>query len=154
MANFLSGLNYQFKLAKLPTTEFLVQRVILPGLVLGTAPQPTPFSRLVNPGEIQFSDFSISFKIDENLNSVFEIYDWMEALGRPESYDQYLSDVSDASLIILNSTGRGILDFTFTDCYPSSIAPLTFETTTPDVPYLSCDVSFSFNRVRRNRITA
>lgn len=152
MTNFLSGLNYKFTLSNIPKTEYLVQRAIIPGITLGTAQRPTPFGRLVEPGEINYSDLAISFKIDSTLESVFEIYDWMEKLGHPLDYDQYEHEVADARLIVLNASMKPILDFTYTDCYPSSISPLTFETTVQDVPYLNCDVTFSFNRIIRNQL--
>lgn len=149
--NFLSPINFQFQLSNVPHVEFLVQKVSVPGMNLGTASTSTPFTRIVNPGNITYNDLTIVFKIDEDMNAYNEIFDWMEALGHPDSFEQYKNVRSDANLMVLGSNRRELFNFTFTDVYPSNISGLDFDTTLNDVQYLNCMVSFSFNRMFRKR---
>lgn len=149
--NFLSPINFKFTSSETPNMEYLVQSVILPGMELGTAIQPTPFVRLTNPGNISYGDLYVTFKMDEELLAFNEIFDWMERLGHPDNLDtQYSYLKSDLRVIVMSSSVRPMMDFTYTDCYPTNISPLSFDSTLTDVNYISTTVGFTFNRIIRN----
>jgi hypothetical protein len=145
--NLLSPLNFSFKLKKAPNVEYLVQQISVPGLNLGTATSPTPFVRLTHPGNITYDDLRITFKAGENLTSYLEIYNWIEGLGRPDSYQQYDYTPTDATLVILNSAKRPIINIQFQDIFPTSLTSLEFDSTMTDVQYMTVDATFSFDRM-------
>ena len=87
--NMLSPLGFKFMINKLPNTNFFIQSINLPGVNLGEVDTQTPFTRLPFAGDhITFQDLTISFRVDEDLANYRELFDWMVALGFPESYDQ------------------------------------------------------------------
>lgn len=145
--NLLNPLNFYFKLSKTPNVEYQVQSVTIPGLNLGSVQTPTPFARLTTPGNVQYDDLLVSFKVGENLSSYLEIYNWMTGLGRPDNFEQYNYVESDASVLILNSAKHPIINVRFTDIFPTSISPLDFDATLTDVQYVTATATFAFDRM-------
>jgi len=146
--NLLSPIGFQFVLTRTPNIEYLVQNVSIPGMQLGNADVPTPFVRIVQAGNLTYDNLSVTFKISENLESYLEIFNWMEALGHPDEFDQYADLRSDAKLIILNSAKRPTFEVTFTNIYPTSISDVNFDATLGDVQYLNATATFAFDRMR------
>lgn len=145
--NNLSLLNYKFKLSATPNIEYRVQTLQLPGMDLGEAVMPTPFVRITNPGNITYGDLSVTFLVGEEMKDYLEIYSWMVKLGHPDSYDQYTGERYDASVLILSSAMRPIINVRFTDIYPSSISSIDFDTTLAEVQYATATATFRFNRM-------
>lgn len=148
--NFFSGLGFRVVCAKTPHMENLVQKVNIPDMNLGTAATPAPFVHLRNPGNMSYGTLDLEFKLDENLKAYDEVLDWMEALGHPDNLNpQYNKDVADFRVIVLNSSLNPIRDLLFTDAYPSFLSTIPFDSTLQDVPYVTCSVSFQFQRMKR-----
>ena len=116
-----------------------------------------PFTKIPYAGDhLNFGPLAIEYKIDEDFANYFEIYNWLEGLGFPETYAQYAKlDTesnkligeglrSDISLMILNAVKETNLEIVFHDALPTSISSLVFNTTDPDVDYLSCMVTFDY----------
>jgi len=150
--NFLSPLGFQFKLSKIPNTTFNIQQVSLPGINLGVTSISTPFTKVSKPGNIVYSELNLTFLADENLSNYLELWNWMVELGFPENFDQYRQTDFDASLVVLNSSKRPVLDITMHSIFPTSISPLDFDTTITDVQYITINASFSFDTLRFNEI--
>ena len=153
--NYLSPLGFKFTMNRLPNIEYFAQSFEFPLLSLNeTNGIQTPFNKLIIAGDhLTFDYFSITFKIDENMQSYFEIFDWMVALGKPDSFDQYSTLVSttttqsqaimsDADLIILNSTMEPNLKITFLDCLPVHLSGFKLDSTADDVQYLTATAEF------------
>lgn len=150
--NLLSPLNYTFKLKKAPNVEYLIQQVSIPGMNLGSVQTPSPFVRLTHPGNITYDEVRLTFKVGENLTSYLEIFNWIEALGRPDSYSQYDYTATDATLVILNSAKRPVINVLFTDIFPTSLTGLDFDSTMTDVQYMTVDATFAFDRMYYNPV--
>lgn len=154
--NFLSPLGFKFQLKKTPNTNFFVQSAVIPQLTLGTATVPTPFANLPMPGDkITFSELQITFKVDEDLTNYMELFNWIVALGHPQSFEQYGALAakpaytgegvySEASLIILNSAKRPTNEIHFYDLYPTSLSDIQMDTRNTDVDYVTCTASFAY----------
>lgn len=138
--DYLSPLGFQFSLLKAPAINFFVQSVELPAISIGEADIPTPFSKLRFPGtQLAFSDLNITFKVDEQMQSYLEIYNWMKKLGFPDNFEQYAlltNDTSgydgvfsDMSLIILSAQKNPIMTVTFRDAFPVNLGSLSFDAT-------------------------
>tara|TARA_B100000508_G_C11438506_1_gene267437 strand:- start:344 stop:832 length:489 start_codon:yes stop_codon:yes gene_type:complete len=148
--NFFSGLGFRVVCAKTPNLSNLVQKANVPAMNLGTARTPTPFVATRNPGNMEYNELIMEFKLDENLVVYDEILDWMEALGHPDNLNpQYNSEVADLRLIVLNSSMNPIRDLLFTEAYPTLLSEIPFDSTLTDVPYVSCTVSFQYQRMIR-----
>ncbi len=154
--NFLSPLGFRFKLKRAPNLNFFVTDVNLPQISLGNIELPTPFKVINIPGsKLEYGDFNLSFKVDEDMSNYFEIYNWMIAIGFPETFDQYKGIkeaqrgtpnqlLSDATLTILTSDMVPNIEVTFQDLFPTSINDIVFTTQDTDVNYVSTTVSFKY----------
>jgi hypothetical protein len=154
--NFLSPLGFRFKLKRSPNLNFFVQDVTLPNISLGFIELPTPF-KVVNlaGNKLDYGDFNMSFRLDEDMETYFEIYEWLMALGFPEGFNQYkgLSKnkpgnvktfTSDATLTIMTSAMVPNIEVDFEDLFPTSISDISFTTQDADVNYITASVSFKY----------
>ena len=144
--NNLSQLNFKFKLDRTPEIEYRAQSVQLPGLNLGTAEVPSPFVKIPMPGNITYDDLNITFLVGENMKDYLSIFDWMVALGTPDSLDQYKNWRSDCSVFILDSNLKPNLVYRFTDAYPISLSGVEYDTTLTETQYVTATVTFRFTR--------
>lgn len=159
--NPLSPNGFSFSITKLPNVSFFCQRVTLPNISLAAIDQMNPFSNRPIPGEIMtFSELSVQFLIDEELKNYTSIFNWMVALGFPESHDQYKNFVntqqetvytelarnySDATLGILDSHNTTVKNFVFYDLFPISLDAIQFESTAMDVNYVLGNATFRYS---------
>jgi hypothetical protein len=108
------------------------------------------------PGDhLTYDNFSITFKIDENMEGYFEMHDWIKAIGKPNSFDEYKAIAAqtktsgqgvlvNADLIILNSAMQPNIKVTFSDIVPVSISGFKFDSTETDVNYLTATAEFKY----------
>ena len=155
--NFLSPLGFKFVITKLPNLEYFVQSFDFPQLSLNaTKDLQTPFSKIMIPGDhLTYDNFSVTFKIDEGMQGYFEMHDWIKAIGKPNSFDEYKAIAAqtktsgqgvlvNADLIILNSAMQPNIKVTFTDIVPVSISGFKFNSTETDVNYLTATAEFKY----------
>ena len=162
--NFLSPLGFRFKLKRSPNLNFFVTDVNLPQISLGFVELPTPF-KIVNiaGSKLDYGDFNLTFRLDEDMATYFEIYEWLIALGFPEGFNQYrgLSTAkpgntktltSDATLTIMTSAMVPNIEISFEDLFPTSISDIQFTTQDDDVNYITASVSFKYKIFHVNKI--
>lgn len=151
--SFLSQLNFKFSINKLPNTMLNITRVSLPSIAVEDIELATPFNKALHfPDKVSWGDLGITFKVDENLKSYIEIYNWMIDIGRAQELgntnhnrilnDTYQNWYSDATLTIMSSAQRPIVEFRFKDIFPFQISDLDFSSTDQDVQYLDSTVQF------------
>jgi len=145
--NFLSPLGFKFTIKKTPHVNYFVQSVNLPSVTLGSTAMPTPHLRIPVAGDhITYGDLTITFKVDEAMANYLELYNWIKAIGKPESYDQYNADevYSDATLTVLSSAMNAKYNVVFVDIFPVDLGGFTFLTTAGDVDYIESIVTFKY----------
>lgn len=154
--NFLSPLNFKFQIKKAPYINFFIQQVNIPAITLQTADTGNPFVNIPFPGEhLKFGELKITFKVDEDLQNYLEIHNWIRALGKPETFDQYknIQDkpiasgdgiYSDISLIILSSSKMPNYEIVYVDGYPVSLSDLIFNTVDSDVNFIAATAIFKY----------
>jgi hypothetical protein len=88
--DYASPIQFRFKCSKLPEVEFACQTANVPGIGLGEASLATPLKDISIPGDkVTYSELSISFLVDENLNNYKEIHDWIIGIGFPQNHTQF-----------------------------------------------------------------
>lgn len=156
--NFLSPVGFKFTLAKEPKAAFFCNSARIPEIVLGTATQPSYLKDLDIPGDkISYGDFYIRFMVDENMENYMAIHNWITGLGYPETTEQYTAAItnadgirdpkqvfSDGTLRVLNSNLRENVLVKFKDLFPISLSSLEFDSTQPDVEYLTAEATFKY----------
>lgn len=156
--NMLSPVGFSFNIKKSPALNFFVTNVTIPGINLGFIEQPTPFKKVPVYGDhIEYDSLSVSFKVNEDLSNYIEVYDWLIALGFPESFEQFksLSDnptftgaglQSDASLMVMSSAMNPLIRVDFEDLFPTSLSALEFNSTDTAIDYIQCTAEFKFTK--------
>jgi hypothetical protein len=162
--NFLSPLGFRFKLARAPNLNFFVTDINLPTISLGSITIPTPFKFIdIANNKLDYGDLQLTFMLDENLDSYFEIYNWLVAIGFPDNFDQYKrikdapkgskdTTVSDATLTILTSDMVPNIEVQFEDLFPTSISEINFAVSDTDVNYVRMNVSFKYRIYRVKKV--
>ena len=154
--NFLSPAGYKLEIPRAPNFNYFIQSVDFPWVSLPKTLAPTPFRPLNLPGEhLDYGDLSVTFKIDEDLKGYFEMYEWIKALGRPQSgeqakvlYDKLPGDgegiYSQISLLILNSNMQPNMTITFMDVLPLRLSGFTMRSDINDIQYVTASMDLSF----------
>ena len=155
--NFLSPVGFKFTLAKEPKVAFFSTSARIPDISLGTAVQTNYLKDIHVPGDrLTYSDFSLRFLIDENLENYMAIHNWLTGLGYPETTQDYRDAItkdcvedgknvfSDGSLHVLNSNYRDIAIVKFNDLFPTYLSSLDFQATDSDINYFTAEVTFKY----------
>ena len=163
--NFLSPTGFKFEIPNLPTFNYFVQSVKFPPFNLNqTNVIQTPFNRLITGGDhVTFGDLLVEFKIDEDLDSYFEVFDWMVGIGFPNNYGQYDAIAAngptsgkgimrDATLTILNSSMNPNLLINFVDVMPASLSMLDFDSKNTDIDYITATAVFKYREFSRTKL--
>mgnify|MGYP003348384037 FL=1 len=150
--NPLSPNGFQFNITKLPDLTFFAQQVNLPGLTFGDPMQTNPFASVAIPGDhITYDTLNVQYIIDSELKNYLGIYNWLIALGFPQTYTQYTDyqsqqaanfyselakNYSDAVLEILTPKNGTAAQIQFVDVFPVALESMIFNSTNTDVQYL------------------
>lgn len=147
--SILNKNNFRLLIDKVPTVEYYVQSVNIPGL---------SFTETISaagvgldaffPGDkVSFESLSVSFLVDEDLANFKEMYDWMNAIvpvSDPSAYESYvgttktttglLSDVENdlnqySDITIVVNTNKNIPNkfFRFHDAFPISLSGIELQ---------------------------
>lgn len=158
--NFLSPLDFTFRIRRMPNVEFYIQSCSIPAISVNQTEYQTPFSKISLGGDhIDYGDFNLTFRVDEDMNSYLEIFNWIIGLSFPDNFDQYknlkqsvpgdgLGEYSDATLTILNSNSRPNIIVTFEDLYPKSLGEILLDTKNTDIQYAEATATFGYQRFR------
>ena len=152
--SFLSNNKFQFVIDRLPHVEFFVQSVNLPAMTLLNSDTQTPFTRVSIPGNILiFDPLQVTYMMDENMQSWFEIYNWITQLGNPTSRNKIgglttqpgalNSITSDAVLTINTNANNPNIRVTFKDLYPTELTGVQF-TSTEGQDFLTATITFAY----------
>jgi hypothetical protein len=152
--NPLSASGFTFNIQKIPELTYFAQEVTLPSVSLPPVEIQSPLSTFYQSGvNLQYSDLTVSFIVNEDMSNYLAIYKWMVGLGFPEARIQFsefingsnLNEVSDGNLQILSSSNNVIQNITFYDLRPIELGGLTMVTNQSDITYLTCDVTFNYS---------
>lgn len=157
--NFLTPSGFEFIIAKNPKIDFFCQTANIPEIRLGTAIQPSYLKNLDIPGEIlEYTDFEMSFLVDEDFENYMAVHNWMTGLGFPETPQQfkdlvtnndniedYQEQFSDGTLIVLNSNLRPNFKIKFRDMFPVSLSGLEFDSKIQSEQYFTARAVFKYS---------
>ena len=131
--NYLSPVEFQLVLNRLPNVEFFIQGANVPGISSSGTERPSPFKTINEPSDkITYDDFTVTVLCDEDMVAFREISDWLIALTYPDNFEQYKDLVtpppeparkkSDGSLVVLNSNKNANVTIKFNDLFPVAIS--------------------------------
>lgn len=158
--NMLSPVGFNFHIRKLPELNFFVQSVSIPGVNLGYTEQPNPFKKLPVYGDHweYNGELVVSFKINEDLGNYISIYEWLQSIAFPDTFEQFKKIAetdktligegveSDGHINILSSAMNPIIRIDFEDMFPVSLTDITFDTKDSTIEYVEAQVGFKFKK--------
>jgi hypothetical protein len=173
--DYLRPNGFKFLIQSLPKVTYFCQSANIPALTLGFATQATPFVTIPRPGEkLDFGELTIKFLIQEDMSNYIELYNWIIALGFPESRRQFqerftaqsfrdpsvtsttmadgtpsarktdATEYSDATLLVIDSDNLPIARLNFSDCFPTSLSGVDFDVSTGDTQYFAAQAVFKY----------
>jgi hypothetical protein len=157
--SLLNPNEFRFFLHRAPYLTFFVQTVFLPTISLGESGQSTPFTDIPVPGDhIDWNPLIVQFLVDEDLKGYQEMYNWMNGLGFPDTFEEYeelrhedIRATSDWSALtsdisVFTNTGHrnANIEFTFQDAWPSKLTAPKLDTTNKDQPVVTCLATFAY----------
>jgi hypothetical protein len=161
--NFLSPIGFIFNINRLTHVNYFCVAASIPGITLGALEFDTPFVKIPMPGDkLTYEPLNVRFKIDEDLKNYSEIFNWMVGLGYPESFEQRYpqfrtpsttNEYSDASLIVLATNNKPVLEIKFKDVFPIALSSLEFNTEQTTVEYLGAETTFAYKSYSLTPIT-
>jgi len=156
--NLLSPLGYKLVLKRAPNVEFWCQKFPIPGVELGVAMFPTPLINIPLPGEhMKFDEIEIVFKVDDDLENYLELFNWIVALGKPDSYNEYaqiaeepvstgLGITCDMTALIVDAKRNVNMEIVFADAFITALSGITFDSTLEDIQYINAAARFIYRR--------
>ena len=156
--NILSSVSFQFFIKRAPDVNFHITRTQVPGVELGVANQTTPFSDIPHPGEhMAWDELDLDFLVDEDANGYLAIFNWLTALGRPNSGWNFgqleeqkpetnLGIYSDLSLLIMDSKRNLNLQVDFEDAFPVALGAMVFDSQETELTYMPINARFKYRR--------
>lgn len=161
--NFLHSTGFKFFVKKLPTTNFFTESINIPGKKITVLTQPTPNYNIPLWGnKLIYSDLTVTFKLDEDMKNYFEISEWLDGIGKPESIrerqllnlkDQINEGIlSDCIINIPTNTKNPNLVITVKDAFPTSISDLVFSSSQTSEEHLIATATFKFASIKMERI--
>lgn len=150
----------------LPGITYFGKGIVLPGITLANATMPTPHGDLKIHGDtLQFEDLVVTFNVDEEFTSWFEIFDWMNGLGKPIGYEQFdrrkkkqnipegaivgnsenAALYSDATLLIQTSAKNPKIEVVYKNISPISLSGLDFTAEDSDTNIVVSTASFQYD---------
>lgn len=168
--SFLQPNKFQLNFSRLPNTQFFVQNLSVPGISLSEIPITNPFVELYSPGEKAIYDlFSVTFIVDEDLQSWKEIHDWIRAMTFPKEFKEYqdlprlnkytsnretrFPQFSDATVTLLSSAFKPNLVFRFYDVFPVSISSFIMNALDDSNSPITADATFRYTYYDVEKIT-
>lgn len=154
--------SFRVVIDKLPMFTYKLKTIDTPSLSLSPVPVPNPMQKMMAPGDaVEFGNLSMSFIVDENLYNYISIFNWMNGLGFPKSFDEFKllisketatekrsyirKETSDISLYLLTNHNNPNIMFRFTNAFPTSLSgiSMTNSNTEAEVIEANCDISFT-----------
>ncbi|AGE60427.1 tail completion protein [Pelagibacter phage HTVC008M] len=100
---------FKFQMVKLPLVEFNTVAAQIPDVSLSELNQPTRLQQLKIPGnDMTFSDLTITFLVDEELQNYRKVHEWMAALAQVDGDEKFQALLAEGQDRMPNSQTRGI----------------------------------------------
>ncbi len=152
ITNYLSPLEFQVTVKRLPEVEFFTQSLEIPSLTTAGIVVDNPFNYShITPNKVTYSSLNLSFIVDESMKNYKSVFDWITGVSFPQNFNQFKTIenseeglTSDVSIIIMNSNKNPNIIIHFKDCFPVSLSPVRLDTTSSQLIYPIATASFTY----------
>lgn len=159
--SFLSNNKFEFVIDRLPNLSFLIQTINFPTMSINSVVTQTPFVPLQKPGSIiTFEQITITYILDEDMSSWFEIYDWMNGLAGTDGYPKstfidspgsHQNYTSNASLLIKTNSNNANIKLKFYDLFPTDLTGFPLSATDAH-DFVTSSITFAYTKYEAERL--
>jgi len=151
-SNLLNSNQFKFTTARIPILSEYVVGINMPSIEFVSADIGTAFGvNIPTPtGKYIFEDLTVSFLVDEKMESWREIYEWLRRAGPMNEetqeimYENYDESVTKGELTILNSAYKPTFRVNFYNLFPIALTGFSFTTTASDSIQISSAATFRY----------
>lgn len=161
---------FKLNFERLPFVTFFCQTVNIPGVATTEIPQNTPFVDLYSPGEkLVYDPLQVTFLVDEEYRSWFQVHDWLRGLTFPEDFKEYdqlknysrfplkggikgTPQFSDAVLTLYSNQNNPTLRITYKDCFPTALGGINLNTQESAENTIAADATFRYSYFTIERV--
>jgi hypothetical protein len=170
--DLLQSTKFRLTFQRLPEVTYFCQTAMLPGVSLTEVPRNTPFVDLYSPGEkIQYDPMTISFLVDEDIQSWLHIHDWIRACTFPTNFNEYrnlqklnmgatgrnvqkaMPQFSDATLSIYTNKNNPNIRVKLYDMFPVTLDGLQFSSMDSAENIITATATFRFSYFNIDKIS-
>ena len=143
---------------RIPTTTYFCDQVTRPGIYTDNPIYPTQGKNIPLAGsKMEAEEFVMRFKVDEDVLSWEEIYNWIRGYSTPSTHKEYvnmkkkvntegrLPAYSDAVVSILTNTNHPNIRVIYKDIFPVKLSSLQFDSTTGNSSELLATAHFRYS---------
>jgi hypothetical protein len=133
--------------------QFFCTTATVPSLTQSEVLQGYKNKNAYFPGDtIEYSTLEVTFIVDEELKNYIEMYNWLKTDAGyntentktgPTTHQVKFKDITLSILTSKNTINKQVK---FSDAFPTSLGELQFTTQDTAVEYITCTVSFRYNR--------
>jgi len=164
--SILNKNNFRLLIEKVPTVEYYVQTVSIPGLSFNETVQPVGMGvdAYFHGDKVEFETLNVSFLVDEDLQNYQEMFNWLTGIVPVKDGDDFASLTggqkntlgvsgldgdelkTTSQITLVTNTNKNIPNryFRFYDAFPISLGSLELQSGSETSP-VTCDIQFRFN---------
>tara|TARA_Y100000004_G_scaffold176512_1_gene217142 strand:+ start:7896 stop:8399 length:504 start_codon:yes stop_codon:yes gene_type:complete len=153
--NMLSPGNFKVMIdsSEFANVQFFCTSANVPALTQSEVQQGYGNRTAYVPGDtMEFGTFEVTFIVDEEMKNYIEMHDWLkknadyninETKTTKFNHEEKVKDITLSIQTNKNTINKQIR---FMDAFPTSLGELAFTTQDTAVEYITCTVSFRYNR--------
>lgn len=158
--SLLQSTKFTFIFPNLPFARYFCQTISIPGVSTSPVAVSSPFADTFRHGDkLVYEEFSINAIIDEDLRVWEETFNWLKALTKPETFEQYARYAGrnnelyyDAVLTVNTNANNPNLRVKFKNCQPTSLGKILFNTADNAETVLTADITFRYDTFEFERL--
>lgn len=154
--NLFQSNKFEIVIPSLRGTSFFAQSTVIPGVSTQNIKVQTPLNKIVSHGEkLNYNPFSLSFLVDEDLDSFRLFLNWFKSYTKPQSHSQYWrspesiveksSPYKDIKIILNKNSHNQNLIMTVYNAVPSNMTDIYLSSMNTADQTPTFDVTFDYD---------
>ena len=148
-SSFLHPTAFRFYVSRVPAVTYFCQAINIPNIEIEEIPFTTTMALHKEiGGNITYGSLSARVLVDEDMETWRGMYDWIKDISKTDNDLEIIDDDDhrcDLRLLVLTNGMNANVEFTFKQCWPSSLSEINFDSAVTDLENLTFDITFSYN---------
>lgn len=145
--------NFFMVIDKIPEVVYTCQQITIPTISTGEATLSNRYnpSKTYVPGDgVDYGNLEVNFILDKHFRNYRSILKWIKGNAVPDdpkqwTVEKFADTMSDITVYGCDSSNMPLIHWNFRSCFPVSLDGAQFDSTQPDIAYLTSNVSFRYH---------